>query len=159
MKLAVKIREEMGEEWIPAIYQEKIRPMRTRCVELDIPERENFPSILITLLGVELKIGRRRISCPNVNTARYLLAFVRAGCRKIAVPYDITMIGPMADLLEVAWGKIDGIIARTAGDSSPQMRGRLRSRLISDIRCEVERIGAGAMMPHFDKPTKQRRAD
>lgn len=148
----------MGEDWIPAIYQEKIRPMRTRRVELEIPERENLPSILVTLLGVELKIGRRRFPCPNFDAARYLRAFARAGCRKIAVPYDITMIGPMADLLENSWDKMDRIIVRAGGHLSPQMRGRLRSRLIAEIRDEVKKIGGGAIIPLFDKPTKQRGA-
>ena len=157
MKIALKIREEMGDDWIPVIYQKKIRPLRTRSVELDVPERENFPSILITLLGVELKIGRKRFACPNIETARYLLCFTRAGCRKVAVPYDITKIGPMADLLENAWGKMDALIARYAIDFTPQTRGRLRSRLTKEIREDIEKIGAGELMPLFDKQTKQRK--
>lgn len=158
MKISDKIREELGEDWIPAIYEEKIRPLRTRSVELDIAARENFPLVLQTLLGVELKVGRKRFSCPNAETARYLLVFARAGCRKIAVPYDITTIGPSADLLASAWSKMDELIALFAADLSPQVRGRLRSGLIREIREEIEKIGAGDLMPLFNKPTKQRGA-
>ena len=63
---------QLGDAWIPAIYSTKIRPQRTRAVDLEIPERENQAEILYTLLGIELKIAKRRIACPDLATARYL---------------------------------------------------------------------------------------
>ena len=50
-----KIRSEIAGDWIPDIYSESIRPLRTRSFEMDIPERENRPEIFETLLGMELK--------------------------------------------------------------------------------------------------------
>ncbi len=56
-----------------------------------------------TLLGVELKLGRKRLLCPDLATARYLSVFARIGCQDVAVPYDITKISHLADELESSW--------------------------------------------------------
>src|SRR5678815_3050191 len=86
-----------------AIYAEKIRTLRTRSYSLEIPERENDVGILHTLLGIELKVGRRRFASPDLATARYMRVFARLGCREFAVPYDITKISTLADELETSW--------------------------------------------------------
>jgi len=98
-----KIRESLAKLWIPSIYAEKVRTLRTRSYSLDIIEKENRPEILYTLLGFELKVGNKRFACPDLATARYLLIFARLGCREVAVPYDITMISSIADQFETAW--------------------------------------------------------
>src|SRR5690606_18750554 len=114
------------------------------------------PEILHTLLGVELKIGRRRIACPDLSTARYLRVFARLGCRKFAILYDISRIPAAADELESAWHRtMLNFNARTA-DAAPQTKGRLRAALIREIREELRRIGAGEKMPLFNKPTRRR---
>ena len=149
MNTANTIREAMAEEWIPAIYAGKIRSQRTRSVELEIPEHENAAEILYTLLGIELKIGKRRIACPDLATARYLRVFARIGCRRVAVPYDITKISVLADELEVAWQKTLLLL----GDVPPRTRGSL----IKSMRTEIDEIGAGDAMPEFKQSTRQRK--
>lgn len=146
----------LKDDWIPRIYAEKIRPQRTRSFELDVPERENSAEILYTLLGIELKIGKRRFGCPDLATARYLRVFARIGCRNIAIPYDITRISVLADELEVAWHKLLLIHGEGAKQKSPQANGRARSALIRKIRTEIAEIGAGEVMPAFNQSTKQR---
>ena len=142
--------------WIPRIYAQKIRSQRTRSFELDVPERENTAEILYTLLGIELKVGKKRFSCPDLATARYLCAFARIGCRNIAIPYDITRISVLADELEVAWHKLLLIHDEGVMQKSPQAKGRVRSALIRQIRTEIAELGAGEIMPEFNQSTKQR---
>lgn len=151
MSIASEIREELAGEWIPLIYAEKIRPQRTRSVPLDVPEKENDANILHTLLGVELKVGKRRFACPDLATARYMQVFARIGCREFAVPYDITKISSLADELETAWHKAFLLL----GQKKP-VNARTRSSLIKEIRTELSGIGAGNAMPEFAKSTKQR---
>nr|MBA2335824.1 hypothetical protein [Blastocatellia bacterium] len=96
MDIGTGIREQLAADWIPQIYAEKIRMQRTRACQLEVPERENKADILHTLLGIELKVGSTRFSCPDLATARYLQVFARLGCRNIAIPYDITKISALA---------------------------------------------------------------
>jgi len=104
------IRSGLGELWIPAIYEAKVRTQRTRAISMPIPGRENEAEILHTLLGIELKVGKRRIACPDLATARYLRVFARLGCGTVAIPYDITKVSPLADELEVAWQRLKLLI-------------------------------------------------
>lgn len=147
MTLVSKIREH--EPWLPVIYAEKVRSQRTRAVEMEIPERENQVEILYTLLGIELKAGKRRIGCPDLATARYLRVFARIGCRRVAVPYDITKISVLADELETAWQKA---MLHTANKPP-----RLRSALVKAMRAEINDAGAGEAMPEFRQSTRQRK--
>ena len=103
MDIAAEISAELDGEWLPRIYKEKIRTQRTRSIELDIPERENRAEIQYTLLGIELKVGKRRFGSPDLATARYMRVFARLGCREFAVPYNITMVSAAADDLETSW--------------------------------------------------------
>src|SRR2546423_8896089 len=95
-----KIKESLGEEWIPRIYSEKILTLRTRAHHLKLPPKPCGVEVQHTLLGVELKVGRMRMHCPDLATARYLSTFARAGCADVALPYDITRISTLADELE-----------------------------------------------------------
>lgn len=156
MNVIQQIRNELSAEWIPSIYADKIRPLRTRSFKLEIPERENDPVIQATLLGTELMVGRRRIACPDINTARYLSIFATLGCQNVAVPYDITQIGALADNLEDSLRLIVARLDRDRSQLSPQMYGRLRASLFRTMRNEIAQIGAGEMMPLFNRSTKQR---
>jgi hypothetical protein len=151
-----QIQEQLADGWIPFIYTEKVRPQRTRSFAMDVPERENKAEILHTLLGIELKVGKNRYSCPDLATARYLCVFARIGCRSVAVPYDITKISVLADELEVGWHKLLLIHDENVRRSSPQARGRARSALIRQIRTEIAEAGAGGVMPEFKNSTRQR---
>ncbi|HEY8561863.1 MAG TPA: hypothetical protein VIL74_15935 [Pyrinomonadaceae bacterium] len=156
METAVGIREKLGDEWIPAIYREKVRSQRTRAYHLNITPREHRAEIQHTLLGIELKIGNKRFSCPDLSTARYLQVFARIGCADVAVPYDITKISTLADELEISWHKTLLLFEDLTGDKIATAKGRLRSGLIKEIRQEIEEIGAGSLMPEFKQSTKQR---
>ena len=156
MQLVSEIRARLGDQWIPQIYEEKIRTGRTRSFELPVKPRENDPQILHTLLGVELKIARARVACPDLATARYLSVFARIGCPKVAVPYDITQLSGIADELETAWHRMLLVFHEAAKDANPHVRGRQRAALRRALREEISKIGAGAAMPLFNKQTKQR---
>lgn len=117
-------------------------------MHLDIAARENKPEILYTLLGIELKVGRRRFSCPELATARYLRVFARIGCRDFAIPYDISQISGIADELETSWQRS---VVLTEGKSSD------RAALIKALRTEINACGPGGAMPLFDRKTKQKK--
>ena len=151
------IRDKVGEEWLPLIYREKVRTQRTRAHRLEVPKRENRAAIQHTLLGIELKVGNKRFSCPDLSTARYLQVFARLGCQEVAVPYDITKISTLADHLESSRHKILLLLEDAAKEKTPQVKGKLRAGLIKEIRGEIEEIGAGSLMPEFKQTTKQRR--
>lgn len=156
MKRTEKIRATLGGDWIPDIYREKVRPQRTRSVPLPVPARENAAEILYTLLGIELKIGRRRIACPDLATARYLQVFARLGCDAVAIPYNITKISPLADELETAWQRMLLLLDVERSEVSPRAARLLRSTLIRDARREIVEIGPGDVMPEFRQSTRQR---
>ena len=157
MQLVSEIRARLADQWIPQIYEEKIRTGRTRSFELPVKPRENDPQILHTLLGVEVKIGKSRVACPDLATARYLAVFARIGCPKVAVPYDITVLSGIADDLDTAWHRMLLVFHEKTKMANPQARGRQRAALIRFLREEIAKIGAGAAMPLFNKSTKQRR--
>ena len=142
------LRAELGELWIPEIYREKVRSMRTRSFAMAIPERENFPEIMHTLLGIELRVGKLRIAVPDLATARYLCVFARLGCREVALPYDISKISSIADLLETGWQRMNLLLEGTPA--------RTRNLAIRTARNEVSGLGGGEAMPEFNRNTKQR---
>ena len=156
MEIATEIKEKLGAEWLPEIYRAKVRTQRTRAHRLEIARRENRAIIQHTLLGVELKVGNQRFSCPDFSTATYLQNFALFGCQTVAVPYNITKISTLADELESAWQKILLLLDEAAKDKNSSVRGRLRSGLIKELRLEIEEIGAGSLMPEFKQSTKQR---
>ena len=156
MSITAEIKENMGDEWLPEIYRSKVRVQRTRSHHLDIPQRENRAAVWHTLLGIELKVGNKRFSCPDLSTARYLQIFARMGCREVAIPYDITKISSIADELESSWQKSLLLLSETVKNKTPAVKGRMRAALIREIREEIDEIGAGALMPEFKQTTKQR---
>jgi hypothetical protein len=156
--LRVRVRDALGDEWLPRLYSERVRPLRTRSFRLpELPEGARV-EIQHTLLGVELKAGSRRVSCPDLATARYLAVFARAGCAEVAVPYDITKISRLADELESAWQRTMLLAEREAADRAKGFRTRLRRALAAEIRRGVEEAGAGDAVPQFRQTTRQRRS-
>ena len=150
MSIPTDIQDAIGVDWLPTVYAEEVRTLRTRSCSLDIPERENQADILHTLLGIELKVGRRRFACPDLATARYMRVFARIGCRDFAIPYDITRISTLADRLETAWHRCLLVIDLHA--RSP----RVRTAVLREIRIQLAAIGPGEKMPEFKQSTKQR---
>jgi hypothetical protein len=152
MDAAAEIRTELGDEWLPGIYSSRIRSQRTRSYKLDIAKRENAPQIQYTLLGIELKVGRKRFGCPDLATARYLSVFVRLGCREFAIPYDISTISGLADELETSWQRSLVMLAKIV---LPDLAASARAKLVKTMRDEIDRIGPGEPMPLFDRETRQ----
>jgi hypothetical protein len=156
MDLAAEIRSQMCDDWLPTIYHEKVRSGRTRSVSIDVPERENSASIDYTLLGIELKVGKRRFACPDLGTARYMRVFARIGCREFALPYDISKIPAFADEMETSWRRTDLLMKELTPAASPRSISMARSKLMRSIREQLREIGPGELMPVFDRETRQR---
>ena len=154
---AQQIQVKLGETWLPGIYRERILRLRTRSYHFEAVNPKARIVIQHTLLGVELKVGRRRLLCPDLATARYLSVFARLGCGAVAVPYDITKISHLADELESSWYRMLLLVEQEARTESTRFRGRLRGLLLAKIRAEIEEAGAGARVPEFRQDTKQRR--
>ena len=153
-----EVKARLGELWLPRIYCDRILTIRTRSHQLHVSVKKADVEIQHTLLGVELKIGRHRMSCPDLATARYLAVFARAGCTDVAVPYDISRISRLADELESSWHRMLLLIEHVAGRREQAFRSRLRNLLIADARREITQAGAGTIIPQFNQNTKQRRA-
>ena len=153
---AAQVIAELNDAWLPHIYRERIRSKRTRAYHFEGLSKNARVEIQHTLLGVELKTGRRRLLCPDLATARYLAVFARAACEDVAVPYDITKISQLADELESSWHRMLLLADHYTTARPGGFKSRVRRSLISRIRAEVSAAGAGASMPEFKQTTKQR---
>ena len=153
---AQKIQQQLGETWLPRIYRERILKLRTRSYHFETASNTARIDIQHTLLGVELKVGRKRLLCPDLATARYLSVFARLGCRDVAVPYDITKISHLADELESSWYRMFLLLEQETKANSSNSRGRLRGLLLAKIRSDIADAGAGTRIPEFKQTTKQR---
>lgn len=153
---AEQVKTELGDAWLPHIYRERVRSRRTRSYRFEGLTGKARVEIQHTLLGVELKAGRRRLLCPDLATARYLSVFARAGCDHVAVPYDITKISQLADELESSWHRMFLLAEHHATNKSEAFKTRIVRLLIGKIRGEVSEAGAGTSIPEFKQSTKQR---
>lgn len=157
-ELSAGIRRELGDQSISAIYRLQIRPLRTRRYVLPAPIKKATVEVQHTLLGIELKIGRRRILCPDLATARFLAVFARLGVEAVALPYEITRISHLADLLESSWHRMLMLVEPATAGCTRSLRARVERLLIEHEREEVTKEGAGAAVPEFVQNTRQRRS-
>lgn len=153
---AARVQAELKSAWLPHIYRERIRKTRSRAYSFEQLKPKTRIEIQHTLLGVELKIGSRRLLCPDLATARYLSVFARAGCEQVAVPYDITKISHLADELESSWHRMLLLVDHLAAHQSEAFRNRIKQLLLATIRHQIAEAGAGASVPEFKHTTKQR---
>ena len=153
---AARVQAELKSAWLPHIYRERIRKTRTRAYSFEKLKPKARIEIQHTLLGVELKIGQRRLLCPDLATARYLSVFARAGCEQVAVPYDITKISQLADEMESSWHRMLLLVDHLASQKSEALRRRINQLLLTAIRHEVAEAGAGDSVPEFKQSTRQR---
>ena len=151
--LARLIRNELGESWLPLIYRDRVLKLRTRSYHFE--SLKGTVAIQHTLLGVELKIGKKRLLCPDLATARYLSVFARAGCNDVAIPYDITKISTLADELESSWFRMLLLVDEATRQNNLKLRTRLRGLLFATIRSEILAAGAGTRIPEFKQSTRQ----
>jgi len=153
---AQAVQAELKDVWLPRIYRERVRKLRTRAYVFEGLSGKARVEIQHTLLGVELKIGARRLLCPDLATARYLAVFARAGCERIAIPYDITRISQLADELESSWHRMLLLAQHVAEGKAESFVTRVSKRLSERVRAEVAEAGAGPEVPEFKQTTKQR---
>ena len=156
-EIATQVKNELADAWLPHIYRERIRKLRTRSYDFEGLTPRSRVEIQHTLLGVELKVGRRRLLCPDLATARYLAVFARAGCEHVAVPYDITKISRLADELDSSWHRMLLLAEHYATDKPRLSRPASSRLLVSKIRAEILEAGAGTSIPEFKQTTRQRR--
>ena|SRR5207244_8520024 len=155
--LAFQIEETMDERWLPRIYRERILKMRTRSYQFPMLPKNPVPAIHHTLLGIELKVGRRRMLCPDLATARYLAVFARVDCDAVAIPYGITELSQIADEVESSWHRMFLLADSLAANRSDSLNRRVRRILLDKVREEIAEAGAGARAPEFRQSTKQGR--
>lgn len=155
--LVAEIEKQMGEQLIAALYRDLIRPLRTRSYALCAPAKAVPVEVLHTLLGIELKIGKRRLLCPDLATARYLAVFAKLGIGEVAIPYDITQISRLADALESSWFRMLTLTEHLTVERSNRLRARVFALLVTGQRQQVTEQGAGPAIPQFIQNTKQSR--
>lgn len=153
--IAASVTQQLGDLSISAIYKDRVRSQRTRQYELRATAKTVPVSILHTLLGIELKIGNRRLLCPDLATARYLSVFARLGCDLIAVPYDITQVSSIADELESSWHRMMLLIDHFAEGRSTKLRSMVARRLINETRSAIADTGAGSRFPEFNQSRRR----
>ena len=154
--IAGEVTRQLGDSSLADIYRDKIRTQRTRQYEIGTPAKNSPVQVLHTLLGIELKVGNRRLLCPDLATARYLSVFARLGCDVIAIPYDITQISWIADELESSWHRMMLLIDHLTDGRSERLLAMVRRRLIAEARTAIESLGAGSKFPEFNQATRRR---
>lgn len=155
--LLEELRRRMGNDLVSAIYRERVKPLRTRSFDLKPVPRGAEVAVMNTLLGIELKIGRRRILCPDQATARYLAVFARLGVESVAVPYDITQIAKLAGDLEEAFSRMLFVASSAAANRTDRVRTRVVNSLLRLERDDIVALGAGPAVPEFNQNTRQRK--
>jgi hypothetical protein len=153
---ADRVKSSLGDAWLPVIYCQRVLAKRSRAYHFEHLAANAKTEVQHTLLGVELKVGRRRMLCPDLATARYLAIFARAGCQSVAVPYDITRISHLADELESSWHRTFLLADHYAVAESEIFKSRLRRNLIGKIRSEIDEAGPGTAVPEFKQSTRQK---
>jgi hypothetical protein len=156
--IVAEVLRMMGAGTVAELYRARVLAQRTRRFEIGAVKGAAGVEILHTLLGIELKIGRRRLLCPDLATARYLRVFARLGVAEVAVPYDITQVSRIADELESAWHRTLLLAEHAVSGRTDRVRALVRARLVGRARAEVEVLGAGAARPTFVQHTRQRRS-
>lgn len=151
-----RIKAQLGDDWLAQIYLDRVLKLRTRAYHFGVLSPRARVEIQHTLLGIELKVGRRRLLCPDLATARYLSVFARVSCEDVALPYDITQLSRLADELESSWQRMLLLIVREAPEA---LATRIKGQLIAKLKTEISAAGAGARVPEFNQSTRQRRPD
>ncbi|MDA2930781.1 hypothetical protein MYX84_12695 [Acidobacteria bacterium AH-259-O06] len=127
------IEEEI--ERLSQTYAGKVLSRRTRVVSL--LGRKCEPLILYTFLGFELKMARKRITCPDMSTARYLKIFAELGMPSIRIPYDPTQTSRLLVELELPLQRIkELLLAEKLKQRQHQLKHR---RIYKKIRDRLKR--------------------
>jgi hypothetical protein len=155
-KYAEQVKASLGDAWLPHIYSQRVLTRRSRSYNFEMANSKARIQIQHTLLGVELQVGRRRMLCPDLATARYLSIFARIACAAVAVPYDITKISQMADELESSWHRTFLLADHYAAGELETLKARLHRILVTKMKNEINEAGAGTAIPEFRQSTRQK---
>ena len=115
---------------LASCYETEVLKQRHRTVALR--GRKCDARIMLTLLGFEVKAGRKRISCPDMTTARYLRLFAEIGMKQIRMPYDPTSTARVIPRLESALTRIQESVSEQVDD--PAKRKELTRRVYRELR-------------------------
>lgn len=139
------------------IYRDSVLKARTRNYCLPVLRFRVTPEILHTLLGIELRLGRKRLLCPDLATARYLAIFARIGLQNVAIPYDITRVSVLADELatQLEMGLLQSASSKR-GAKPGTNRGR-RKAFLDRLCAELASLGSKPDYPEFEMPSKRMR--
>lgn len=116
------------------LYCEQVLPGRTRTVRL--LGRKCSVELMKTFLGFEIKMGRKRVTCPDMTTARYLKIFAELGFKEVEIPYDPTRTAALLPDLQEAFLQLN---QRREDRGDPAAQRRLYAR----VRRTLGRCGEG----------------
>ncbi len=143
MKNRTAIQEEIAK--LGRTYGEEVLSERTRVVSL--PGRKCEPRILNTFLGFELQVAQKRITCPDMSTARYLRIFTEVGMPSVRAPYDPTLTTCVLPQLEQALRKIKDLLLEENLDRK-QHQSKLRN-IYRKIRDQLKLAEKAAHGPDY----------
>jgi hypothetical protein len=119
-----------GIQRLRRIYEEEVLSGRTR--EVRLLGRKCQARMLHTFLGLEVKLENRRITCPDMTTARYVKLFGEMGIPRIRIPYDPTKTARLLPDLE---GAVQTILEELQADEPEQ--GMAAARAFKEIRRQL----------------------
>ena len=115
---------------LSTLYAQKILVQKTR--EVSLLGKKCKPTIIYTFLGFELQANSKRITCPDMSTARYLKIFSELGMPSIRIPYDPTQTSLYLTKMENYLEKIKELLLEEKLTKSKHQR-KLR-RIYGKIR-------------------------
>ncbi len=124
---------ELEMDRIETLYREYVLGGRVRPVSL--AGRKCRPRIMDTILGFEIRAGSRKIACPDITSARYLVIFTELGMDLVCIPYDPTRTARILPQLERSFGRIRELLAEADDPGTAQQKtGRVYAKLRDRLR-------------------------
>ncbi|TDI09520.1 MAG: hypothetical protein E2P08_03030 [Acidobacteria bacterium] len=139
MKHQSAIQEEI--EKLGRTYGEEVLSGPTRVVSL--PGRKCEPRILHTFLGFELQVAQKRMTCPDMSTARYLRLFAEIGMPSVRAPYDPSLTTGVLPQLEQSLKNIKDLLLEEHLDRK-QHQSKLRNiyrKIRENLKMAEKEIG------------------
>ncbi|TDI11769.1 MAG: hypothetical protein E2P07_04850 [Acidobacteria bacterium] len=139
MKHQSAIQEEI--EKLGRTYGEEVLSGPTRVVSL--PGRKCEPRILHTFLGFELQVAQKRMTCPDMSTARYLRLFAEIGMPSVRAPYDPSLTTGVLPQLEQSLKNIKDLLLEENLDRK-QHQSKLRNiyrKIRENLKMAEKEIG------------------
>lgn len=94
--------------------------------QLKLPGRRYEPQAMLTFLGHEVQAGRKRFTCPDLPTARYISLFLRIGVSRAAIPYNPVQVAAVVGSLEDA---LEQLLKDATPSASRYRLARLRQQI------------------------------